>query len=76
LISSILFVIFFISLGGSISRILFIFFLIPLGDLIPSILFMLCFSYFYLFGDVWLNYSIVSYEEYYADWWMGRPNQQ
>jgi len=28
---------------------------------------MLYFSYFYLFGDVWLNYSIVSYEEYFAD---------
>jgi hypothetical protein len=44
-----------------------LYFFIPLGDLIPSILFMLSFSYFYLFGDVWLNYSIVSYEEYYAD---------
>jgi len=33
---------------------------------------MLYFSYLYLFCDVWLNYSIVSYEviilEYYADW--------
>jgi len=29
---------------------------------------MLYVSYFYLFCDVWLNYSIVSYEEYYADW--------
>ena len=55
--------------GSFISRILFIlYFFIPLGDLIPSILFMLYFSYFYLFGDVRLNYSIVSYEEYYADW--------
>ena len=69
MISSILFVIFFIPLGGSISRILFMLnFFIPPGDLIPGILFMLYFPYFYLFGDVWLNYSIVSYEEYYADW--------
>ena len=47
LISSILFVIFFIPLGGSISRILFmLYFFIPLSDLIPSSLFMLYFSYF------------------------------
>ena len=39
-----------------------LYFFIPLGDLISSILFMLYFSYLYLFGDVWLNYSIVSYE--------------
>jgi len=52
-----------------------LYFFIPLGNLISSILFMLYFSYLYVFGDVWLNYSIVSYEviilEYYADWWMG-----
>jgi len=45
-------------------------------DLISSILFVIIlfviFSYLYLFGVVWPNYSIVSYEviilEYYADW--------
>ena len=73
LFRSILFVIFFIPLGGSISDFIYVIFFIPLGDLISAILFMLyCFSYLYLFGDICLNYSIVSHEaiilEYYADW--------
>ena len=73
MISSILFVIFYLLYFSYLWAVLFLVFyllyiFIPLGDLIPSILFMLCFSYFYLFGDVWLHYSIVSYEEYYADW--------
>jgi len=38
-----------------------LYFFIPVGDLISSILFMLYFSCLYLFGDVWPNYSIVSY---------------